>query len=295
MSSDRDVARIVRSWLDEGATALPDRVLDVVLDQVPATPQRRATWWPARRFPGMNNPIRLATIGVALLVVVLVVLVLRPSSTFGPLASATPTTTPVSTPVAFELAIDGGGIPGALVLDAPFPLRVEFDVPARWSATEVTAGRATLQMERGAAASVWVDFFVVDNVYPDPCHIGDGPMSPPVGPTVDEFVAAVTGAPGFEVSGLGDVTLDGRPGKSFGLTNDVETVACDGDPWLQQWTHAGGGDDGGVYGTVTAAREQFWVVDDDGTRLVILVTESGEPTPAEVDQARGIVNSVRFE
>ena len=117
---------------------------------------------------GMNNPIRLATIGVALLVVVLVVLVLRPSSTFGPLASATPTTTPVSTPVAFELAIDGGGIPGALVLDAPFPLRVEFDVPAGWSPTEVTAGRATLQMERGAAASVWVDFFLVDNVYPDP-------------------------------------------------------------------------------------------------------------------------------
>ena len=28
MSSDRDTTRIVRSWLDEGVTALPDRVLD---------------------------------------------------------------------------------------------------------------------------------------------------------------------------------------------------------------------------------------------------------------------------
>ena len=35
MSTDRDVTRIVRSWLEEGATALPDRVLDAVLDQSP--------------------------------------------------------------------------------------------------------------------------------------------------------------------------------------------------------------------------------------------------------------------
>ncbi len=50
MSTERDVTRIVRSWLEEGATALPDRVLDTVLDQLPATSQRRA-WWPARRVP----------------------------------------------------------------------------------------------------------------------------------------------------------------------------------------------------------------------------------------------------
>ena len=42
MSTDRDVNRIVRSWLEEGVSALPDRVLDTVLDQLPATPQRRA-------------------------------------------------------------------------------------------------------------------------------------------------------------------------------------------------------------------------------------------------------------
>ena len=53
MSTDRDVTRIVRSWLEEGVTALPDRVLDAVLDQLPATPQRRAPW-PARRLRDMN-------------------------------------------------------------------------------------------------------------------------------------------------------------------------------------------------------------------------------------------------
>ena len=54
MSTDRDVTRIVRSWLEDGATALPDRVLDNVLDQLPATSQRRA-WWPARRLREMNS------------------------------------------------------------------------------------------------------------------------------------------------------------------------------------------------------------------------------------------------
>ena len=55
MSSDRETARIVRSWLDEGVTQLPDRVLDAVLDQLPAIHQRRATWWPMRRLTTMNT------------------------------------------------------------------------------------------------------------------------------------------------------------------------------------------------------------------------------------------------
>ncbi len=49
MSTDRDVTRIVRSWLHEDAYEDADRVLDLVLDQLDTTPQRRATWWPVRR------------------------------------------------------------------------------------------------------------------------------------------------------------------------------------------------------------------------------------------------------
>ena len=68
MSTDRDTTRIVRSWLEEGATALPDRVLDAVLDQLPATSQRRASW-PARRFRTMTMPIRIAVAAAALVAV----------------------------------------------------------------------------------------------------------------------------------------------------------------------------------------------------------------------------------
>ncbi len=68
MSTERDVTRIVRSWLEEGATALPDRVLDAVLDQVPTTSQRRP-WWPAWRLNDMNTAFKVAIAGLAVFVI----------------------------------------------------------------------------------------------------------------------------------------------------------------------------------------------------------------------------------
>jgi hypothetical protein len=68
MSTDRETTRIVRSWLEEGATALPDRVLDAVLDQLPATPQRRSRW-PTWRSNRMNTYAKLLAAAAAILVV----------------------------------------------------------------------------------------------------------------------------------------------------------------------------------------------------------------------------------
>ena len=54
MNSDRELTRIVESWLEEGVNVLPDRVLDNVLDRVPVTPQRRP-WWRAWRKQSMGR------------------------------------------------------------------------------------------------------------------------------------------------------------------------------------------------------------------------------------------------
>jgi hypothetical protein len=110
VSTDREVTRIVRSWLEEGVNALPDRVLDAVLDQVPATPQRRP-WWPAWRLPYMNTSIRIAMAAVAVVVVALIAINLLPktngvggppstplpTSTVAPTSTAAPTSTSAST------------------------------------------------------------------------------------------------------------------------------------------------------------------------------------------------------
>jgi hypothetical protein len=96
MSTDRDITRIVRSWLDEGVTVLPDRVLDAVLDQVPSTPQRRA-WWPARRLPTLNTYARFGLVAAAALLAGVVGIGIYRNSVGGP-AVPTHSSTPSSSP-----------------------------------------------------------------------------------------------------------------------------------------------------------------------------------------------------
>ena len=98
-TSDRETARIVRSWLNEGTTRLPDRVLDAVLDEVPSTPQRRA-WWPARRFVDMNNTLRIALAAVAVVAIAFIGISMLPrdSGVGGGAQSSTPSAAPTASP-----------------------------------------------------------------------------------------------------------------------------------------------------------------------------------------------------
>ncbi len=151
MSTDRELDRIVRSWLDEGVTVLPDRVLVAVLDRVHTTPQRRP-WWPARRFPSMNT-FRMVAVGVVLAATV---------GTIGTLAlfagprggiggpSPSPTPSPASssaspTPSAQQLCANGLGCdapasaPPLPTLDATlispsYGYRIRY--PAAWTVTD---------------------------------------------------------------------------------------------------------------------------------------------------------------
>jgi hypothetical protein len=121
VSTDRDVTRIVRSWLEEGAMSLPDRVLDDVLDQVPATSQRRARW-PAWRSNSMITPIRLAAAAAVISLVAVVGGVLPRGSGPGGLNQAAtpppalpPTACPAGAPLesADIATIAGTGVSGS--------------------------------------------------------------------------------------------------------------------------------------------------------------------------------------
>ena len=71
MSTDRDVTRIVRSWLHEDAHEDADRILNLVLDEIDTTPQRSASWL-ARRFPPMNTYARLGFLAAAVVLAAVV-------------------------------------------------------------------------------------------------------------------------------------------------------------------------------------------------------------------------------
>src|SRR6187455_2453820 len=89
--------------MDEGVNALPDRVLDLVLDQIPATPQRRAGW-PVRWFTTMSPYARIGLVAAAVLLAVAVGIGLVGRSDVGPPSEPTSSLAPSSTPIVDLLA-----------------------------------------------------------------------------------------------------------------------------------------------------------------------------------------------
>ena len=71
MTTEQEMERIVRSWLEPGLTTLTDDVLDPVLEQLPATPQRRPLWSP-RRIRNMGSFAKFSLAAAALVVVAIV-------------------------------------------------------------------------------------------------------------------------------------------------------------------------------------------------------------------------------
>ena len=160
MSTDRETTRLVRSWLEEGVTRLPDRVLDVVLDQVPATPQRRS-WWPAWRSNQMNTYAKLIATAAAVLVVAVVGYQFLPGRS-GP-GGQTTTPSPTPAPLAVGDFISHG---------------VTTRLDARGAGTNVTGtmtvsdegGRATVALECSRTAATGLTIIaglVTDSTYSD--------------------------------------------------------------------------------------------------------------------------------
>ena len=71
MSQERDVTRLVRSWIREDQHESADRILGVVLDRLDTTPQRRSRW-PAWRSNSMNTYAKLIAAAAAVLLVAVV-------------------------------------------------------------------------------------------------------------------------------------------------------------------------------------------------------------------------------
>lgn len=250
MSTDRDTPRIVRSWLEDGVTALPDRVLDAVLDELPATPQRRATRWPARRFSTMSTNAKFG-LGVAAAALVAVVGFsiftgqnvggLNPGD--GP--EATPGPTAPADPNAYLITNDEG-------------VRVTLTMPEEgWVRLGWFVNNGGDLSTSLTAIQIWT----VGNVFTDPCQWSGALADPPVGPTVDDLVVALENQPTRDAT-TSDVTLDGYRGTLVKMTvpADISFADCDGGQFYS-WE--------GRYHQGPGQHDDVYIVDVEGTRLVI--------------------------
>lgn len=300
MSTDRETTRLVRSWLEEGVTRLPDRVLDAVIDQVPATPQRRSRW-PARRTPDMHPAFKLAlaAAAVAAAVVIGINLLTRAPTVGNPTAPPSPTPSTGPSPVVdgplsagrYSTAPFGVGNgicragtdqPGCSESPADDTIRVAFTLPDGWAgaggsilrALEANSppGGAGLSFGRGA----WL--------HTDPCRPDDAPAIS-TGTSVDEFVAALVAHPGLDVTVPTDSSLAGYAGKYLELTVPA-TIGSECSFYVVF--------EPGIFGQGPGHLWHLWVLDVAGTRVVIR-SDTYPETPAAVQaELSAIVESIEI-
>ena len=292
MSTERDTTRVVRSWLEEGVTALPDRVLDTVLDQLPATPQRRA-WWPARRIRAMNSLSRFALAAAAVAVVAFVGINVLPGRGEvggpGPNPASTPTPTVQPSPIAPQPLGNGPLKAGTVVATGLGPSEstsVTFTVPDGW---EGFAGSCVLPIT-GTTAPDGMGICLGEvntGLFSDPCHGSTGPADIPVGPTVDDLVNALAAQTAYEVTSPTEVTLGGYGGKRMDLQLPSNVASCDNGEFYP-WS-------GSIYAQGPDNRWRLWILDVEADRLVIISTDFAGTSAEDRAEQQAIVDSMTIE
>jgi hypothetical protein len=244
----------------EGPTPLPEGIRDAVRAQLPKTRQIGLLPGPMRYEDMMSKPIQFAIAAAAVVLAVVIGISLLsgpnigndPEQTASPTATATADGSPTALPPG-EGPLDAG----TYSLDTSFPVGITFEVPDGWrscSEGEVDQGVCLYGDPRG----VGVSFLIVDNVVADPCGPINQLIDPPVGPSVDDLVTAISNLEGFEATAATDVTVDGFSGKQFTVTAP-EVEGC-GATWVV-------GDR--TNGVGPAEVNEMRILDIDGVRAVI--------------------------
>jgi hypothetical protein len=186
-------------------------------------------------------------------------------------------------------------------LDPSIPLRVEYEVPfERWS-------QWIGAVKFAGDGHVGVSITTVSNLVSDGCRDHSW-ADPPVGPSVDDLAAALADLAPFKVtSPPRDVTIYGYRGKHLELTVPDLPVEGQGDDRrftgcqegnLKSWVGAVDTEPGDAfygYNAEPGRTEDFWILDIEGTRLMIEANWSPDSPRKDVAEMRGLLDSIRIE
>lgn len=301
MSTERDTTRIVRSWLEGGVTDLPDRVLDAVLEQLPATSQRHP-WWSARRYLRMNNPLKLAVAAGAVFTVGIIGLSVLPGSaqpgagaapTLAPTPTAPPTVAPSASPIPY-LPNSGVIEPGRYRIPETQhqAASLTIEVPAGW--TSLGNDLLTKDYDQGTVFGPLFAFWPITGTFVDPCT-DHALVQPTPGPGIDALADALANQPGTEAGPPTAVLVDGYRAKVVDSTVTVDIAPCgsgNGIDGFWLWA-APDGDRRYVQGTDELNR--MFIVDVDGERLTFNGRYPAVTTAADRAELDAIIASIDIE
>lgn len=295
MSTERDTARIVRSWLSTDEHESADRVLDIVLQRIDTTPQRRATRWPTRRLSPMNPILKFGLAAAVLAVVAFVGIsyISAPNvnvdvggGDVDQVSATPPTPEPTAAPIPW---LQGGGIleAGTYRADPFIPVEVLITVPEGWTG----GGNWLLLGPRGPESpdGMNIRFGSVENLYANPLALGDGSLDPPVGPTVDDLVDAMMSHPDWPTTGPTDVTIDGYAGKVVRLTLPTDLDLPGGRFLLFR-----DGASGERWAWEPGQIVDFYIIDVDGERLVLELFSYPDTPAADLAERDAVVESMQL-
>lgn len=191
-------------------------------------------------------------------------------------------------------------------LDPSTPLRVIYEVPAEGWSQWAGAFKPVDPGSKGEQGHVGVSIITVKNLVSDGCS-DHSHSDPPVGPGVDDLATALADLSPFQVtSPPEDVTVYGYTGKHLELTvpdlpvggsgGNVRFTGCTGGQ-LKSWVAPFDTTPGDAFYGYTGPgyTEEFWILDVEGTRLVIAAETSPGSPEEDIEERRAILESIRIE
>ena len=163
---------------------------------------------------------------------------------------------------------------------------VSFTLPASWEVNDVFVTKP------GSDSNITVSFWDVANIFSDPCQWVL--VDPPVGPTVNDLVSAFANVPGLDATAATDVTVDRYEGKQFDLTvPDFAENECQAGLFAlwQEDGHVGPRPNRWVEPN---EHLEIWVLDVDGTRLVISAGYFPDTSAQDRLELNEILNSIQI-
>lgn len=190
--------------------------------------------------------------------------------------------------------LDRGGTaildPGTYVLD-DFPVDLAFDVPdgdpPGWHVGKSSADAAIVLWYTPPDITYGFAFWNADNVYVDPCNAAAGELEPPIGPSVDDLVAALSNLPGFQATAPADVIVGAFRGK------EIELTALDSGGDCPEVIAFSTGDDNVDLPPGQTLR--LHMLDVDGVPIVMKTIEPAQRDAAVEAELHQILDSIRIE
>jgi hypothetical protein len=274
MTHERDLDRVLDRWMDDGPTVVADRVIATAMTDVHTTRQRGARWARLKELFMTMKPA--ATLVAVTLIAVLGIAVYQFILGGGPrnIGDDPP---PTPTPRAFEDA--SGELEPGTYASSIDSVEITYTVPAGWTNDPAAPELAGPYAGETGGLSFWI----VTDLFADPCRFDQGTLDPPPGPSIDDLANALVAQPGVDAAPPSDIVVDGFAGTYVEYTTPA--TGCDAfGPWQTP--------NGVVLFPSTDVR--YWILDVDGTRLVMLAYLWDDATEEGRAELQAIIDSVEI-